>query len=104
PDRRNDPGVGSAASSRTAAGDGVINALDAAPSSVAPGWLLRGEIALGPCRCGGRRRRGSVVAKTLTGMSELARAAVFSEDAAAAPGLLQRLDARVKVVCALMLL
>jgi cobalt/nickel transport system permease protein len=38
------------------------------------------------------------VAKTITGASGLVRQAIFSEEVAAAPGLLQRLDARVKLV------
>ena len=65
---------------------------------LAPDWLLRGEVGLCPCGCIGKRRKGGVVAKTLSGASDLVRRAMFSEDVAGARGLLQRLDARVKVV------
>ncbi|WP_432993540.1 cobalt ECF transporter T component CbiQ [Dactylosporangium sp. CA-233914] len=63
-----------------------------------PGWLLRPEVGLCPCGCIGKRRKGSYVAKTLTGASGIMRQAIFSEDIAAAKGLLQRLDPRVKLL------
>jgi cobalt/nickel transport system permease protein len=72
--------------------------------SRAPGWLLRGEVGLCPCGCVGVRRRGSFVQKTLTGGADLLRQAMYSEDLAAAPGLLQRLDARLKLLGMLVLL
>jgi cobalt/nickel transport system permease protein len=71
---------------------------------LSPDWLLRGEIGLCPCGCVGKRRRGGFVEKTLSGVSGLVRGAMFSEDVAAMPGLLQRLDARVKVLTLLGLL
>ncbi|GAA3297828.1 cobalt ECF transporter T component CbiQ [Dactylosporangium vinaceum] len=64
----------------------------------APAWLLRAEPGLCPCGCIGVRRKGSFVAKTLAGASGVLRQAIFSEDVAAAKGLLQRLDPRVKLV------
>jgi cobalt/nickel transport system permease protein len=71
------------------------------PSRLAPDWLLRREPGLCPCGCIGRRRRGSFVAKTLQATTDLVRREVFSEDVASAPGMLQRVDARVKVVVVL---
>ena len=44
----------------------------------------------------GRRRRVSVVQKTLQGLSRVLRESVFSEKIAARPGLLQKLDPRAK--------
>ena len=70
----------------------------------APAWLLQAEVGLCPCGCIGRRRRGRFVEKTIAGTSGLVRQAMFSEDLAAGPGLLQRLDARVKLVTLLGLL
>ncbi|HVW35461.1 MAG TPA: cobalt ECF transporter T component CbiQ, partial [Acidimicrobiia bacterium] len=66
--------------------------------STTPAWLLQSEVGLCPCGCIGHRRRGSFVNKTLNGAAGLLRQAMFSEDMAAAPGLLQRIDPRVKVV------
>ena len=65
---------------------------------LSPDWLLRGEAGLCPCGCIGKRRKAGFVAKTLRGVSGLVRRAMFADDVARAPGLLQRLDARVKVV------
>jgi cobalt ECF transporter T component CbiQ len=65
---------------------------------LAPDWLLRPEVGLCPCGCMGTRRKGGYVAKTLQGVGDLVRRAMFSDDVADAPGLLQRLDARVKIV------
>jgi cobalt/nickel transport system permease protein len=65
---------------------------------LAPDWLLRGEVGLCPCGCIGKRRPGGFVAKTLQATTDLVRRAVFSDDVASAPGVLQRVDARVKVV------
>jgi cobalt/nickel transport system permease protein len=76
-------------------------------SSVAtatPEWLLRGEVALCPCGCIGKRKRGSFVEKTLTAGSDLLRQVMFSEDVALQGGLLQRVDARAKIVAMLVLL
>ena len=69
------------------------------PQTVAtPDWLLRPEAGLCPCGCIGKRRRESFVAKTIAGAGGVLQAALFSEDVARVPGLLQRLDARAKVV------
>ncbi len=58
------------------------------------------------CQCGpsGRFRRGSFLEKTLTGGAGLVRQVMFSEETAARPGLLQRLDARAKLVGMLLVL
>ncbi|MGI5240966.1 cobalt ECF transporter T component CbiQ [Dactylosporangium sp. CA-139066] len=63
-----------------------------------PAWLLEPELGLCPCGCIGKRRKGSFVAKTLAGATGVLRQAIFSEDIAKSPGLLQRLDPRVKLV------
>lgn len=70
----------------------------------APEWLLRGEVGLCPCGCVGVRRKGSFVEKTLSGGAGLLRQVMFSEDVAGRPGLLQRLDPRLKAVSLLVLL
>ena len=70
----------------------------------APGWLLRAEPGLCPCGCIGVRRRGSFVEKTLNSSAALLRQVMFSEDLAARPGVLQRLDPRVKLIGMLVLL
>jgi cobalt/nickel transport system permease protein len=57
-----------------------------------------------PCGCIGKRKKGSFVEKTLTGGSDLLRQVLFSEDAAMQAGLLQRIDARAKIVAMLVLL
>ena len=75
----------------------------AAPVST-PAWLLQPEAGLCPCGCIGRRRRESFVAKTIAGVGGVLQAALFSEDVARVPGLLQRLDARVKVLALVTLL
>jgi cobalt ECF transporter T component CbiQ len=64
----------------------------------APDWLVRPEVGLCPCGCVGRRRKTSYVEKTLRGASDLVQTALVSDEVSAAPGLLQRLDPRVKVV------
>jgi cobalt/nickel transport system permease protein len=63
-----------------------------------PDWLLRGEVAMCPCGCIGKRRKGSFVEKTLTASADLLRQVMFSEDVALQEGLLQRRDARAKIV------
>jgi cobalt/nickel transport system permease protein len=63
-----------------------------------PQWLLQGELAMCPCGCIGKRKKGSFVEKTLTGGSELVRRVMFAEDVAAQRGLLQQVDPRVKIV------
>lgn len=67
-------------------------------ASRTPAWLLQGEVGLCPCGCIGTRSRGSFVEKTLRGASGVLRSALFGEEVAAREGLLQRLDARVKLV------
>ena len=66
--------------------------------STLPDWLLSSEVGLCPCGCVGTRKRGSFVEKTLAGGATLMRQAMFGEDIASRPGLLQGLDARVKLV------
>lgn len=68
------------------------------PAPATPDWLLAKDAALCPCGCIGKRRRGSYVQKTLTGGADLLRQVIFSDDTGRAPGLLQKLDPRVKVV------
>ena len=65
---------------------------------LAPDWLLATDVALCPCGCIGKRRKGGYLAKTLTGVANVVRRAVFSDDVATAPGVLQQIDARVKVL------
>jgi cobalt/nickel transport system permease protein len=69
--------------------------------SVTPAWLLHREVALCPCECIGRRSKASFIDKTIAGASNVLRQALFTEDIAARPGLLQRLDPRVKAITAL---
>jgi len=71
--------------------------------SSTPDWMLHPEPSLRPCGCIGRRTQTSFVDKTITGASRLMRQALFTDDIAAQPGLLQRLDPRVKVVSVLAL-
>jgi cobalt/nickel transport system permease protein len=75
------------------------------PSATAtPDWLVRPEVGLCPCGCIGRRSKADFVEKTIGGASNLMRQSMFSDDVAARDGLLQRLDARVKVISLLVLL
>ncbi|HMC79210.1 MAG TPA: cobalt transporter CbiM [Acidimicrobiia bacterium] len=76
----------------------------ARPSSATPRWLLEAEVGLCPCGCIGKRRKGSFVEKTLNGGAGVLRQAMFSDDTAARPGLLQRIDPRVKLASLLGLL
>lgn len=69
-----------------------------APSMGTPDWLIRGEVAMCPCGCIGKRKKGSFVEKTLNGTASIMRQAMFGDDMASRDGLLQRVDARVKVV------
>ena len=62
-----------------------------------PAWLTSRPATLCSCESGGHARRTPFVEKTLTGFTGLLRQALFSEDVARAPGLLQGLDARVKL-------
>ncbi len=72
--------------------------------AIAPDWLVQGELGLCPCGCIGKRSRGSFIDKTLRGGAKVMRQAMFGDELAAADGLLQRLDARVKLVTVLGLL
>lgn len=69
-----------------------------------PQWLLRGELAMCPCGCVGKRTKASFVDRTLTGGAGLLRQVMFSDDVAARPGLLQRADPRAKLLAMLALL
>jgi cobalt/nickel transport system permease protein len=63
-----------------------------------PDWLLEREAGLCPCGCIGKRRKGSYLEKTLRGSAGLLRQVMFSDDLAHRPGVLQRVDARAKVI------
>ncbi len=69
-----------------------------------PEWLLQGELAMCPCGCVGKRKKGSFVEKTLNGGAGLLRQVMFSDDVAGQGGLLQRIDPRVKFVSMIALL
>ena len=69
-----------------------------------PQWLLRGELAMCPCGCIGKRTRTSYLDKTISGGAGLLRQVMFSDDLAGRPGLLQRVDPRAKVVSMLVVL
>ena len=72
--------------------------------SSAPGWLLVEASGAPPLLCNGKRRRGGAIEKTLDGLARLIRQALTSEEIAARRGLLQRLDARAKLIGMLWLL
>jgi cobalt ECF transporter T component CbiQ len=72
--------------------------------TTAPDWLVRPEVGLCPCGCIGKRSKADFVEKTIGGASNLMRQSMFSEAVAARDGLLQGLDARVKVMALLVLL
>jgi cobalt/nickel transport system permease protein len=78
--------------------------VSAAPETATPNWLVQGEFGLCACGCIGKRKKGSFVEKTIAGASNVMRQAMFGEDVAAQEGLLQRLDARVKIVSLVVLL
>jgi cobalt/nickel transport system permease protein len=76
-----------------------------APQQVTPGqapatpaWLLQSEVGLCPCGCIGKRSTANFIDKTITGASRIMRQALFTDDIAALPGLLQRIDPRVKAI------
>lgn len=75
-----------------------------AAGSTTPLWLLEPESNARPLACSGKRRRGGALEKTLDGFARLIRQALVSEEIAARPGLLQRLDARAKLIGVLGLL
>ncbi len=72
--------------------------------STAPSWLLQQNVAMCPCGCVGKRKKGNYLAKTLRGAAALLQQVMFGEDVAAGRGLLQRIDPRVKLVSLLVLL
>jgi cobalt ECF transporter T component CbiQ len=63
-----------------------------------PSWLLAGTNDAPPLLCSGKRRRGGAIEKTLDGLARLIREALVSEEVATRRGLLQRLDARAKLI------
>ncbi len=69
-----------------------------------PAWLIEAQVGMCPCGCIGKRQRGSYVQKTLSGGATLMRQAMFGEDVATGPGLLQRIDPRVKLITMLSVL
>jgi cobalt ECF transporter T component CbiQ len=69
-----------------------------------PQWLLQGEVGLCPCGCIGKRRKGSFVEKTIRGATGLLQQALFNDDVAKQPGLLQRVDPRAKLLSLIALL
>ncbi len=69
-----------------------------------PDWLLAPEPGLCPCGCVGRRSKRGFVEKTLDGGVDLVGRAMFSDDVASKPGLLQAIEPRVKLVTLLALL
>jgi cobalt/nickel transport system permease protein len=62
-----------------------------------PVWLIEPETRFGACVCCGKRAKGDVVEKTISGVGRALRTAMFSSDLAAEDGFLQRADPRVKV-------
>jgi len=73
-------------------------------TTTTPQWLLDGEVGLCPCGCIGRRKKANFADKTIGGSAQLLRRVMFADDTAAGGGLLQRIDARVKIVTLLALL
>jgi cobalt/nickel transport system permease protein len=69
-----------------------------------PEWLLQQDVAMCPCGCIGKRKKGSYLTKTIQGGSKLLQQVMFGEDVAAAHGLLQQIDPRVKLLSLLGLL
>ncbi len=82
----------------------TVDGLPGADPRSAPEWLVRPQAGLCPCGCIGRRSRAGFLARTIGGLADLTRQAVFADEIAARPGLLQRLDPRTKVVGLLVLL
>lgn len=70
----------------------------------APAWLVSQDVAMCPCGCIGQRKKGNFLAKTIQGGAGVLRQAMFGQDAAAAPGLLQRIDPRAKLASLALLL
>ena len=77
---------------------------DAQAPAAVPSWLLQQEVAMCPCGCIGKRKKGSYLAKTLQGGAGLLQQVMFGEDVAGSNGLMQRIDPRVKLVSLFVLL
>ena len=71
---------------------------ETARQSSTPAWLLQREVALCPCGCIGKRSKANFIDKTIVGASGVMRQALFTDDIAAQPGLMQRIDPRVKAI------
>lgn len=69
-----------------------------------PVWLTQPDVAMCPCGCVGKRKKGSYLAKTIRSGTGLLQQVLFGEDVAAARGLLQRVDPRLKILSLVALL
>ena len=69
---------------------------DDAPST--PAWLLQPQVGMCPCGCIGRRKKVSYVDKTIEGGARLLQQTLFADDVAGTPGVLQRIEPRIKLV------
>ncbi len=69
-----------------------------------PAWLTQQEVAMCPCGCIGKRKKGSYLAKTIQGGSAILQQVLFGEDIASARGLMQRIDPRLKILSLIALL
>jgi cobalt/nickel transport system permease protein len=67
-------------------------------TTTTPAWLKQPELGLCRRSCGGTRRKRRFVSKTLVAGAGLVQQALFADDVARQPGLLQRVDPRVKVL------
>jgi cobalt ECF transporter T component CbiQ len=67
-------------------------------TATTPDWLVQTEVGLCPCGCIGKRSKHGVVEKTISGGARVMSQAMFSDDIAEKPGLLQSIDPRVKLV------
>jgi cobalt/nickel transport system permease protein len=67
-------------------------------ATATPTWLLDREVGLCPCGCVGKRTKVNFVDKTIGGSASLLQRVIFADDTAADGGLLQRVDARIKIV------
>ena len=76
----------------------------AVESRGAPEWLVRPQAGLCPCGCIGTRSRAGFLNRTIEGLAGITRQAVFADEIAMRPGLLQGLDPRTKVIGLLVLL
>lgn len=75
-----------------------LDQVSADSTTATPAWLLQREIGLCPCGCIGVRSKKNFIDKTITGASSVIRHALFTDDIAAQPGLLQRIEPRAKAV------